>query len=372
MPGESTLFKDIFFKPGFIHELSAALKDVMPTFNKESFVKNVFDKEWHNKELKQRTRHIATVLHGLLPDHFPDAVQVIIKVVEHLRAQTIREGSFGYICLPEYIEVYGTGHYKESVKAMEYITQFMSCEFAVRPFILKYEDKMMKQMLAWSRHKDARVRRLSSEGCRPRLPWAVALPAFKKDPSAILPILENLKADKDIWVQKTVANNLNDISKDHPTLAISIFKNWLGVCKETDWIVKHAARTLLKQGNAEVMALFGFKKDKSIALNAFVVNTPKVKMGQDLEFSFEVANKGKLPQLIRVEYGMYFMRANGSHSKKVFKISEREYAGGSTVRVTRSQSFKPITTRVYYPGLHRVSVIINGHELGITEFELTR
>lgn len=342
----------------------------MPAFNKESFIKNVFDKEWHNKELKQRTRHIVTVLHELLPAHFPDAVQVIIKVVEHLRAQAIREGSFGYICLPEYIEVYGTGHYKESVKAMEYITQFMSCEFAVRPFILKYEDKMMKQMLAWSLHKDARVRRLSSEGCRPRLPWAVALPAFKKDPSAILPILENLKADKDIWVQKTVANNLNDISKDHPALAISIFKRWLGVCKETDWIVKHAARTLLKQGNTEVMALFGFKKDKNIVMKNLVINTPQVKMGRDLVFSFDLVNKGKQPQVIRVEYAMYYVRANGSHSKKVFKISEREYAPGSTVSVKRKQSFKPISTRVYYPGMHKVSVIINGHEEAISEFEL--
>ena len=104
-------------------------------------------------------------------------------------------------------------------------------------------------MLKWSKHKDPRVRRLASEGCRPRLPWAMALPDFKRDPSKILPILEQLKADSDVWVRKSVANNLNDISKDNPELAISIFKKWLGGNKETDWIVKHAARTLLKQGN---------------------------------------------------------------------------------------------------------------------------
>lgn len=370
MQEESTLFKDIFFKPGFIHELSAALATVIPSFNKKAFQEKVFDKEWKHKELKQRTRHIVNVLHDLLPAHFPDAAKIIVKVVEHMRMQPIREGSFGYICLPEYIEVYGTGHYKESVKAMETVTQFMSCEFAVRPFILKYEDKMMKQMLAWSLHKDARVRRLSSEGCRPRLPWAVALPRFKKDPTLILPILENLKEDKDIWVRKTVANNLNDISKDNPELAVGIFKRWLGSSKETDWIVKHAARTLLKQGNTEVMGLFGFKKDKNIVLRELVVSTPQVKMGRDLAFSFDLINKGKQPQVIRVEYGMYYVKANGSHSKKVFKISEREYAPGSTVSVKRKQSFKPITTRVYYPGMHKVSIIINGHEEAISEFEL--
>lgn len=372
MSEESTLFKDIFFKAGFIHELSAALQAVLPAFDKTEFQAKVFDKDWATKELKQRTRHVVLMLHDMLPSHFPDAVQVIVKVVEHLRNQTIREGSFGYICLPEYIEVYGVEYYKESVKAMEYITQFMSCEFAVRPFILKYEDKMMKQMLAWSKHKDARVRRLSSEGCRPRLPWAIALPLFKKNPSAILPILENLKTDKDIWVQKSVANNLNDISKDNPQLTIGFFKQWLGVSKETDWIVKHAARTLLKQGNEEVMGLFGFKKDKNLQIEGFVINTPNVKMGESLEFSFDVLNKNKENRVIRVEYGMYYLRANGSHSKKVFKISEREYAKGSTITVTRKQSFKPITTRVYYPGLHKVSIIINGHEMDIAEFELLR
>ena len=161
-----------------------------------------------------------------MPEHFPDAAELLIKMVNNLKQQEIREGSFGYISLAEYVEVYGVTHYAASVKAMEQITQFISCEFAVRPFILKYEDKMMQQMLKWSKHKDPRVRRLASEGCRPRLPWAMALPDFKRDPSKILPILEQLKADSDVWVRKSVANNLNDISKDNPELAISIFKKW--------------------------------------------------------------------------------------------------------------------------------------------------
>ncbi len=227
-------------------------------------------------------------------------------------------------------------------------------------------------MLAWSKHKDAKVRRLSSEGCRPRLPWAMALPEFKEDPSSILPILENLKEDDDIWVKKTVANNLNDISKDHPELAIKIFKSWFGKNTHTGWIVKHAARTLLKAGNAEVMELFGFKKDKQIVLRNFNVNTPKVKMGKELEFSFTISNKSKEKKLIRLEYAMYYLRANGTHSKKVFKISEREYLKGMETVVTRKQSFKPITTRVYYPGLHKVSVIVNGHEMETLLYELVK
>lgn len=370
MAEESTLFKDVFFKQGFIDELSTALAAVVPGVDKKKFRNKVFDKDWHTKELKQRTRHVVHVLKEYMPEHFPDAAELLIKMVNNLKQQEIREGSFGYISMAEYVEVYGVTHYAASVKAMEQITQFISCEFAVRPFILKYEDKMMQQMLKWSKHKDPRVRRLASEGCRPRLPWAMALPDFKRDPSKVLPILEQLKADSDVWVRKSVANNLNDISKDNPELAISIFKKWLGDNKETDWIVKHAARTLLKQGNKEVMGMFGFKKDKGIVLNNYKVETAIVKIGDSLQFSFELHNKNKQPSIVRVEYGMYYLRANGTHSKKVFKISEREYEAGKKIVVTRKQSFKPITTRVYYPGLHKVSLIINGHEEALAEFEL--
>ncbi|WP_276132123.1 DNA alkylation repair protein [Polluticoccus soli] len=370
MSEASKLFKDVFFKAGFIDEFSDALAHVMPAFDKRSFAHKVFDKEWKNKELKQRVRHIATVLHTVLPKHFPDAASTIVALVEHLQ-QKVKSVSFGYMCLPEYIEVYGIDYYKESVAAMEEVTKFMSCEFAVRPFIVKYGDKMMTKMMAWAKHKHPRVRRLATEGCRPRLPWAMALPAFKKDPSAILTILEQLKADKDIWVKKSVANNLNDMSKDNPEFTLSVIKTWKGDDPNTNWIIKHASRTLLKQGHTELMELFGFKKDKALKLERFTIHTPKVKMGKELVFSFDISNGSKQQKMVRLEYGMYYNRANGSMSKKVFKISEREYMAGETYSVTRKQSFKPITTRAYYPGLHKVSVIVNGHEMMDAEFSLT-
>lgn len=370
MSGESKLFKDVFFKAGFIREFADALAYALPAFDKKAFEKKVFDKDWQHRELKQRIRHVVSVLHTLLPKDFPIAAGVILKTVEHLRTQGIKEVSFGYMALPEYIETYGMGHYKESARAMEYITQFMSCEFAVRPFIVKYGDRMMNQMQTWSKHEEPKVRRLASEGCRPRLPWAMALPAFKKDPAPILPILENLKTDSDIWVRKSVANNLNDISKDNPELAMEIFKAWLGKDKNTDWIVKHAARTLLKAGDKEAMALFGFKKENGVKLHNLKIETPKVEMGKELVFSFTVNNTGKQTKTLRLEYAMHYVRANGSLSKKVFKISEREYKPGSHTSITRRQSFKAITTRVYYPGRHKVSVIVNGHELAVGEFDL--
>lgn len=372
MPEESKLFKDVFFKPAFLDEFSDALACVLPVFDKTSFRKRVFDKDWKDKELKQRVRHIVQVLHSFLPDDFPAAATVITGVVHHLQSQNIKEVSFGYMCLPEYIETYGLEHYSVSMKAIEKVTEFMSCEFVVRPFIIRYEDKMMKQMLKWSKSKSPKVRRLSCEGCRPRLPWAIALPGYKKSPEPIIPILENLKEDKDVWVRKSVANSLNDISKDNPALAMEVFKRWYGINKNTDWIVKHAARTLLKQGNPELMSMFGFGGDKSLKVEGFRVDTPMVKMGDSLSFSFKINNTSKTNKMIRLEYAMYYLRSNGSHSKKVFKISEKEYNATSKTTISRKQSFKPITTRVYYPGLHKVSVIVNGIEESLHEFTLTK
>ena len=367
----STLFKDIY-TPKFIDGFGKIAKHVYPSFDNKAFTKSVFGKDWGSMELKQRARHISNVLYKLLPESFPDAADLLVAIVKKLQEEDIKDYMIAYIFIPDYIEVYGIGHFKESVKAMEYITTFISCEFAVRPFILKYGDRMIKHMVAWGNHKDHRVRRLASEGCRPRLPWAVALPALKKDPAPILPMLEKLKDDKHEWVRRSVANNFNDISKDNPEIVLALFKKWHGKTKETDWVIKHGSRTLLKQGHTELLGLFGFVQDNSVSLLDFSIDTPKVKWDGDLVFRFTVKNISKQTQKIRLEYAMYYLKANGTHSKKVFKISEREYTPGETCAIVRKQSFRPIRTRVYHPGLHKVAIIINGIEKDVLEFRLVK
>lgn len=369
MPEEKLLFKDLY-SPASVGNFANALQALVPGFNTKKFIDEVFDKDWKSKELKQRMRHISIVMNRFLPADFPEAARILVGMVEHMRTQGIKENTIEYMSLPDYIEVYGLEHFNVSVKAIEEITQFTSCEFAVRPFILKYGDRMIQQMTVWGNHKNHKVRRLASEGCRPRLPWAVAIPALKKDPSPILPLLEKLKNDPHEWVRLSVANNLNDISKDHPDLVLNLFSKWHGKSKETDWVLKHASRTLLKQGHTELLSLFGFEKDSTMLLEAFKIDTPEVKMGADLFFSFALKNNGSKPKKVRLEYGMYYRKANGTLSKKVFKISEREFGAGETYTINRKQSFKPITTRVYYPGGHKLSLIVNGVELTTGEFEL--
>jgi len=320
-------------------------------------------------ELKERMRHTSNVLHQFMPSSYPETIKLIKELIATLRQERFGEDSLAFMFLPDYIETYGLDDYKNSVIALEFVTQFVSCEFAVRPFILKYQDKMIVQMTKWSLHKNEKVRRLSSEGSRPRLPWAMAIPAFKKDPRPILPILENLKEDPSESVRRSVANNLNDIAKDNPDIVLEIARKWKGLSKETDAIIKHGSRTLLKQGHTDILKHYGLES-KNVSFSAFKILTPIVKTGGDLEFSFSIENSDTKQQKIRLEYAVYYRKSNGQLAKKVFKISEKIFQPGEKANIKRKQSFKLITTRTFYPGHHQLSVILNGTEQAVQNFEL--
>ena len=227
------------YNRNFLQTFAGVVKTVLPKLDKQAFVEDVLTVDWEAKELKQRMRHIATVLKNHLPGTYTEQVQLLLQLVTQLEKSGIK-GGFEYLFLPDLVEQYGVNDPETSLEAMERITQFTSCEFAIRPFLLRYQAEVMTQMLLWSKHPHASVRRFASEGCRPRLPWAMAIPALKKDPSPILPILENLKGDDSLFVRKTVANNLNDIAKDHPALVADLVKSWKGLSAETDWIIRHA------------------------------------------------------------------------------------------------------------------------------------
>lgn len=362
-----TPLKEVY-SPQFFDGFTKVLQKVVPTVEPAEFKRLIFAEGWEAKELKERMRHTAQVLHHFLPQEFPTAVWLILQTIERLKQEQFPVRHVEFMFFPDYVELFGLEDLETATMAMEQITQFISCEFAVRPFLLKYPQQMMAQMLAWSTHEHHAVRRFSSEGCRPRLPWAMALPFLKKDPEPILPILENLKNDSSEFVRRSVANNLNDISKDNPELVLELLAQWKGQTPETDWVVKHGCRTLLKQGHTEVLKYFGYEGDAQLALQDFKVLTPEVALGKDLLFSFLLQNISDLPQKVRLEYGVYFQKANKSLARKVFKISEREFAPVEKVTITRKQSFKYISTRKYYPGPHRVSLIVNGQEKDIADF----
>jgi len=364
----STLLKDIYSRP-FYEAFAGVLTQAIPEFDRQEFYRMIFTREFESYELKERMAQTANVLHHFLSPVFDEASVQIIDIISRIRSSGVKEQTIEYMFFPEYIALYGMEHYQSSVSAMEYITQFTSCEYAVRPFLLNYECRMMKQMLSWSLHENHKVRRLASEGTRPRLPWGKAVPALKKDPAPVLPILQNLKNDPSEFVRHSVANNLNDISKDHPSIVRDIANKWLGISRETDAVVRHGCRTLLKQGNREILLLFGFDSDM-IELAEFSIETPMIRIGENLEFTFSIINRDQKIRAVRMEYAIYYKRKNGSRSKKVFKISECDIEPGRNYEVYRKQSFRKITTRTYYIGKHKLSVIINGKESGAKLFKL--
>ena len=366
----SALFKDIYSKE-FYAKFAKILKQTILNFNEKKFQELIFDEKFDSYELKERMTHTAKVLHYFLCDNFEEATSSIKKIIENLIIADIEEESVEFMFFPEYISIYGIEDYENSIKAFEFITQYTSCEFAVRPYIVRYENKMLEQMLLWSKHSHHMVRRLASEGSRPRLPWAIALTSLKKNPSVLTAILSNLKDDDEEIVRRSVANNLNDISKDNPDFVIALAKKWIGNNKKRDWLVKHGCRTLLKQANKEVLNLFGFDSE-NIHLENFKIITPSVKVGEKLEFSFALSNTSKKNKMIRIEYGIYYKKKNGALSKKVFKISEREVAAKASLEINRQQSFKLITTRKFHMGIHELSIILNGKESSSLEFDLLK
>ncbi len=363
----STLFKDLF-DLDFYNDLVKTLADVLPNVDQQKFIEQIFADGFEQLEMKQRISRTTQVLHEYMPAEFEQAAPYLLDMVRKFEASDVVNDGLQYLFIPEYVERYGIDDYQQAVDAFEVITPFITCEFAVRPFIVRYP-QMIDKMLAWTKHPNRRVRRLASEGSRPRLPWGMALASLKTDPAPIMPILLALKDDECEVVRRSVANSLNDIAKDNPNVVIQFSKQHFGLNTNRDKLIKHACRTLLKQAEPNTLELFGFDS-QGIEMSEFVVHTPEVMIGGALEFSFSVHNCSDKNKKLRLEYGIYYQKHNGTLARKVFKISEREIAKGEVYPVQRKQSFKVITTRKFHPGLHQLSIILNGRELNVIDFHL--
>ncbi|MBD3611906.1 MAG: DNA alkylation repair protein [Hydrogenovibrio crunogenus] len=349
-----------FYNAELIHALADTLSLYEPNFRRDAFQKAVLNNEWEILELKQRIQTISLTLNRFLPNDFAQAAHILTQTAQHFKG-------FEYIFFPDYIEQFGQNHYGISVQALEAMTPYSSAEFAVRPLIERYPQKMMAQLLQWAQSENEHVRRLASEGCRPRLPWAKALKKFQHNPHPILPILEALKQDDSRYVRKSVANNLNDISKDHPDLVLQTAQKWIGEHPHTDWILKHGCRTLLKQAHPETLALFGLAKPSHVELSLF--NVPaQAEIGASLKMIIALQTpQAKLGKL-RVEVCLHYRRANGQLSHKRFKVIEGHY--GKEKKIEKYLSFQPLSTRRYYPGEHSLTLIINGQPMAEKSFEL--
>lgn len=370
-------FKNLF-NPEMIALMGSHLARVSKIFDADKFVA-VATENLADLELKERSNQIRQALHTCLPDDFRQACDILLAGLHpdddvDISNLTMDEsGIRGWATMPmsDFVGDAGLHDFDYGMDVLRAVTKRGTCELAVRAFILHDPARAMRHMLEWAHDPNYHVRRLASEGCRPRLPWAVRLPGFIADPGPVLPVLFRLKDDPVEYVRRSVANNLNDIAKDHPDRVAAIAADWMkDAGKERNKLVRHACRTLVKQGHRGALAALGYG-DAAITLDRLQIRTPVVEYGAALEFDFELTSQGTKPQSLIFDYVIHHRKANGETSPKVFKGKTFSLDAGKSLTIARKHPMRPITTRVYYAGTHALELQINGTSIGRAEFELT-
>ncbi|MCZ4281829.1 DNA alkylation repair protein [Kiloniella laminariae] len=370
-------FKDVFFNPEKIGFLADNLKRNYEIFDRESFLAEVLE-NLQTLELKQRSEHITRTLKRYLPEDFLEAREILLACLHPETEQELadqrsdKSGLAGWMVMPlcDYMAWYGKEHLQVSLAALREMTKRSSSEFAIRHFLVSHREETLEALESWVGDPNYHVRRLVSEGSRPRLPWGMRLSGFVSDPAPLLPLLEGLKDDPEEYVRRSVANNLNDIAKDHPDLVAELAQRWMKSADENrKKLVRHACRSLVKDGHKGALAALGFGEPE-VSLERFQVLTPRVVLGQALEFEAIITSTGRLAQNLMIDFAIHHQKANGTTSAKVFKWQSFSLAAGAGKVARKRHGIKPITTRKYYPGRHSVELFANGKSLGIHDFEL--
>jgi 3-methyladenine DNA glycosylase AlkC len=354
--------------PGVVTEIADHLSRHASGFDRDRFVASA-GKGLVSLELMQRSLQIRDALLEILPSDFPAAAAILEMALPNGNAP----GLTGWALLPvsQFVAARGLGDFDLSLSLLHRLTPHFTGEFAIRPFIHEDQERALATVYRWVEDDDHHVRRLASEGTRPRLPWAMRLPKLVRDPRPILPILTALLDDPEDYVRRSVANNLNDIAKDHSDLVVDfVAKHIGGASPQRLRSLRHASRTLLKQGHRGALANFGFEPPSGIETRLSLA-TPIVRFGGDLVFGLKIESSGKSKQQIMLDYAVHHRKANGSTSPKVFKWTTTTLEPGAVLNIEKRHSIRPITTRRYYGGTHRLVVLVNGEPLAGADFELT-
>lgn len=364
MPAEShpAQLKDWFDEKRYqslAHELAGFSKP----FRKKVFLQSVLD-GLEERTLMQRLHQCAVAVDVALPGSFREKVEVL-----HSLAPKIEHG-FVAIFLSDFVASFGLHDFDFSLDALRDFTKHGSAEFAVRPFLMADQKRTLKTMRRWAEDECEHVRRLASEGSRPRLPWGMRLPSLVADPSPTTPILEALKEDSALYVRKSVANHLNDITKDHPEWVMERLEGWDLRDERQSWIAKHACRTLIKRGHPRTLQLFGFAEGADVDATLSVSPT-SLSLGQRLVISAAVTSTSRRPQRLVIDYVIHYVKASGGSAAKVFKWTEAELKAGEKLELSKSQVIRDFTTRKHYSGHHKLELQINGQRVASAAFDLS-
>lgn len=362
-----------FFDEQVVRGIAADLARAHPAFARDAFVADCLH-GLHDLELLARGGHIADAMRRHLPEPFDEAADVIRSALgpELVRTEGNGFAPFRYLPHVSFVQRYGIDHFDAALQLQYELTKRFTAEWSIRPYLERYPERTLDRLRAWAKDSNVHVRRLVSEGTRPRLPWAPRLQRFIDDPSPTLELLELLKDDPERYVQRSVANHLNDVAKDHPDLAVATCRRWAAApSAATPFVVRHALRSLVKQGHRGALGILGVDATPRVRLSS--VRLPaSIRLGEELRFGVSIGSTSADEQALVVDYALHFVKANGETRPKVFKLKRLTLAPHASVDLAAGVSFAQMSTRRHHPGAHRLEILINGVVCAQGAFEVRR
>ena len=364
--------KDSLFNAATLAQLSQSLSAAWGDFDGEAFERRVL-KRFPELELKERIQWIVTVLETALPSDFDAARRILLDALPAPLDPTLQDDDFGqfiWVVPGEYIARHGCTEERLSA-ALAFLgesTKRFSAEGSIRPFLAAFPSETMDFVRRYATSDNYHVRRLASEGIRPLLPWAARVVLPTED---IIGVLDALHSDSTRYVTRSVCNNLNDVSKSDPNIVIDTLERWWAEARqdpaELAWMTRHALRTAVKTDNRRALEMLGYTTDPEVSISD-ITATQEVEVGDAFEWTCVIHSHAS--QRLKISLRIHFLKANGTLRPKVFAVKDVAVKDGDTVHVAKRHPFKPITTRVLYPGRHEAELVVNGAALAQRSFVL--
>jgi 3-methyladenine DNA glycosylase AlkC len=361
-----------YYGPDVPARIARMIKEVDSGFDEDAFLADALD-GYQALELTPRARQIAQALGRHLPQDYERAIEILIASLGPKLQAAELTGIDVFVYPPHvfFIAEFGVDHFEASMRAQYELTQRFSAEYSIRVFLERYLQQTLGRLHEWAFDSNVHVRRLVSEGTRPRLPWAPRLRAFQDDPRPVLELLELLKDDPDLFVRRSVANNLNDIGKDNPAALIETCRRWMkDASPQRSWLVRHALRSAVKRGEPEALEILGFLPATGVQVRDIHIAPAVASIGDSITFTVELSNDGSATKQLLIELRVHFVKANGKPSPKVFALKELVLRPNGSVQLSKTISLAQHTTRTHYPGQHRVEVLVNGRPSATSVFDI--
>ena len=361
-----------YYGPDVPARIARMITEVDSSFDQNAFLTDALD-GYQTLELTPRAWQIAHALGRHLPQDYERAIEILIASLGPKLEAAELTGMDVFVYLPHvfFVAKFGVDHFEASMHAQYELTQRFTAEYSIRVFLERYPRQTLARLREWAFDANVHVRRLVTEGTRPRLPWAPRLRAFQDDPRPVLALLDLLKDDPELLVRRSVANNLNDIGKDNPAVLIETCRRWMkDATPNRSWLVRHALRSAVKRGDPEALEILGFLPSTGVEVHDIRIAPAVASIGDSVTFTVGLSNEGSITTPLLIELRVHFVKANGRSSPKVFALKELQLQPHGSVRLTKTISLAQHTTRTHYPGEHRIEVLVNGRASGTGVFDI--